>query len=355
MRGYRSLFDLEVPLAPLTVFVGANGSGKTNLYRALMLLARSAQHRLAATLLEEGGMPSALWAGQNAIPKRKTPVRLVLGVQLDDLGYELALGLPALGGPHFLLDPEIKDESVWVGTDRNRHSVIAGRSGVSGWTTDGDGRRSDFTTVLDPAESLLAQLSEPSRYPELFALRSTLHRWRFYHHFATDPLAPARASKPAVRTPVLADDGRDLAAALATIEDIGDSTLLTRTIETAFPGSTIEVTGDGANLGLVMHQPGMRRPVSAAELSDGTLRFLCLTAALLAPRPPGLLILNEPESSLHTDLLDALAALIAAAADRSQVIVTTHSHPLASALRAHPSTSILQLTRPAGATVLGDP
>jgi predicted ATPase len=79
---------------------------------------------------------------------------------------------------------------------------------------------------------------------------------------------------------------------------------------------------------IAMHQQGMLRPLKAAELSDGTLRYLLWIAALLTPRPPGLLVLNEPETSLHPDLLPALGRLIASAAERSQVLVVTHAQQL---------------------------
>jgi predicted ATPase len=74
--------------------------------------------------------------------------------------------------------------------------------------------------------------------------------------------------------------------------------------------------------------------VSGTELSDGTLRFLLLTAALLSPSPPSLLVLNEPETSLHPEVLPAAADLIRRAAERTQVVVVTHSAPLTEALQA---------------------
>ncbi|MGZ4664255.1 MAG: AAA family ATPase [Frankiaceae bacterium] len=74
-----------------------------------------------------------------------------------------------------------------------------------------------------------------------------------------------------------------------------------------------------------MRQAGLLRPLDAAELSDGTLRFLLWTAALLTPRPPEMFVLNEPETSLHPDLLGPLASMVIRAASRTQVVVVTHS------------------------------
>ncbi len=83
-----------------------------------------------------------------------------------------------------------------------------------------------------------------------------------------------------------------------------------------------------------MRQHGLLRPLRAAELSDGTLRYLLLVAALLSPRPPSLMVLNEPETSLHPDLLPPLARLIALASSRSQIIIVTHAQLLADEIAA---------------------
>ncbi len=81
--------------------------------------------------------------------------------------------------------------------------------------------------------------------------------------------------------------------------------------------------------------PGLLRPLQPRELFDGQLRFLCLYAALLSPRPPSLLALNEPETSLHPDLVHVLARLIVRAAKHTQLWITTHSQPLAEAIEQH--------------------
>jgi predicted ATPase len=74
--------------------------------------------------------------------------------------------------------------------------------------------------------------------------------------------------------------------------------------------------------------------LQASELSDGTLRVLCLVAALLSPRPPALLALNEPETSLHPDLREPFARLIATASRSTQLWITTHARDLAERIEA---------------------
>ncbi len=159
-----------------------------------------------------------------------------------------------------------------------------------------------------------------------------MRAWRFYDHFSTDRNAPARSPQVGTRTPILANDGADLAAALQTIIEIGDGNALDEAIDDAFPGHAVEICANNGYFETEIMQPGLLRPLRAAELSDGTLRYLLLVAALLTPRPPSLMVLNEPETSLHRDLLEPLARLIEKASRISQLIVVTHARPLVDAL-----------------------
>nr|WP_321905559.1 AAA family ATPase [Paraburkholderia tropica] len=110
----------------------------------------------------------------------------------------------------------------------------------------------------------------------------------------------------------------------------------------AFPGSSVSVDAPpGGLFGLTFHQDGLLRPLSAAELSDGTLRYLLLCSALLTARPPELMVINEPEASLHPDLIPALGRLIRRAASNSQVWVISHSGRLAAALEEDPDCNAL--------------
>ncbi|NEB73915.1 AAA family ATPase, partial [Streptomyces sp. SID14478] len=185
---------------------------------------------------------------------------------------------------------------------------------------------------LRPYDSMLSELADPGLAPDLLRLRELIRSWRFYDHVRTDAGAPARAARIGTRTPVLSADGGDLAAALQTILEIGDDAALDEAVTDAFPGSRVRVCDSGGRFEIQLTQRGLKRPLGPAELSDGTLRYLLWTAALLTPRPPELLVLNEPETSLHPELLDPLAHLILAAARTSQVVVVTHARPLAQAL-----------------------
>jgi predicted ATPase len=133
-------------------------------------------------------------------------------------------------------------------------------------------------------------------------------------------------------TPVLGHDGADLAAALQTIREIGDDRALDEAVSDAFPGASVGVDIHDGRFETTMQQQGLLRPLKSVELSDGTLRYLLWIAALLSPRPAQLLVLNEPETSLHPDLLPALGRLIARAARHSQIFVVSHASRLIAAL-----------------------
>lgn len=352
VEGYRSLRDIALPLGRLNVVVGANGCGKSNLYRAVFLLHAAARGELARTLADEGGMPSVTWAGPR---KRNTLVRVVLGVSLDAVDYELSLGLPDANDvpSAFALDPRVKEETVVVRDGRKRVALLE-RGLNSAWARDAaEGKRTEYplAEVLARSESVLAHLSEPHRYPHLSVLRETLAGWRFYQHFRTDGDAPLRQPQIGVFTPVLAHDGRDLAAALQTVVELGDADGLFLAVRRGLDGAILEMEapGDG-RFAVGLRVPGVLRPLAARELSDGSLRYLCLLAALLSPRPPSLLALNEPETSLHPDLLPPLARLIVDAASRSQVWVTTHSQTLAAEISRLGGVSPITLVKVEGET-----
>jgi predicted ATPase len=226
------------------------------------------------------------------------------------------------------------------------------RTGPSASIRDDEGRMTAYPFALDSSESVLAQISEPHRYPETSQLREELRRWRFYHGFRTDSESALRRPRIGVMTPVLDHDGSDLAAALQTILEIGDAEALNEAVASAFAGAKIEVLSEDTRFRLRMYMPGVVRPLEATELSDGTLRFLCVTAALLSPRPPDLLALNEPETSLHPDLLEPLARLVARASRDAQLWITTHSPILTDAVERLTGERPIRLGLSGGETVL---
>lgn len=363
IAGYRSLRELIVPLGRLNVVTGANGSGKSSVYRALRLLAETARGGVIPSLAREGGLRSTLWAGPERFSRamltgeqpiegtrRKEPVNLRLGFAGDEFGYAIDLGLPVPGSSAFSLDPVIKRECIWSGPVLRPSALLADRNGATIRTRDDHGEWQAVPHRVASFDSMMTEFSDPRSAPEMIAVREKIRSWRFYDHFRSDAGSPVRLPQVGTHTPVLGDDGADLAAALQTIREIGDATALDAAIDDAFPGSHVAVANNEGRFEVTMQQHGLLRPLKGAELSDGTLRYLLLAAALLTPRPPALLVLNEPETSLHPDLLPALARLIAQASTRSQVLVVSHAGRLIAALEREDDSHSVVLEKHFGAT-----
>jgi len=369
ISNYRSLRQVVVPLQELNVITGANGTGKSNLYRALRLLADVAQGRVISSIAREGGLQSTLWAGPETIARsvrqgefpvegtrRKEQIHLRLGFASDEYNYAIDMGLPKQpknSSSAFKRDPHIKRECIWHGGQLRPSTLLVDRDGPLIKVRSEDDGWHIATQNLSPFESMMSYLSDPRSAPEMLALRESIRGWRFYDHFRTDAQSPVRSPQIGTWTPILGDDGSDLAAAIQTLLEIGDGELLDAAVSDAFPGSKIFVTPeDSGRFAVLMSQHGLLRPLAAAELSDGTLRYLLWIAALLTARPPTLMVLNEPETSLHPDLLPALARLIAKAAERTQVVVVTHSGRLISSLEEQPECHSIKLEKNFGETVI---
>lgn len=366
VQGYRSLRDLTLPLGQLTVITGANGSGKSSVYRSLRLLANTALNSVVGSLAREGGLPSTFWAGPETIARsvrqgiysveplaKRKVASLKLGFGGDTYGYSIDLGYPPPPPPAtmFELDPHVKRECIWHGPIYRKASALVDRRNNFVWlATLRDEEPVMLTQHLADTDSMLASIADPQRAPEMLAVREAVRAWRFYDHFGTHSDSPARAAQIGTFTPVLHHDGSNLAAALQTILEIRSDEALNTTLEDAFPGSRLSVEVQNGRFELMLRQHGLLRALSAAELSDGTLRYLLWAAALLTPRPPELMVLNEPETSLHPDLLPALARLILAAAKNTQIIVVSHAQALINELQAAPVCTRLHLIKDFGET-----
>lgn len=368
IKNYRSLLSLSVPLTRLNVVTGANGSGKSNLYKALNLLASTSRGALINDLAKQGGLQSVLWAGPENISRdmkagrkniegtvRKNVVRLGLGFTTENFGYAVMLGLPRPDATTmFNLDPEIKRECIWAGDFYRPASCLLDRN--AGLVKIKKGRQwQSYANGLSSYTSILDEFADAKHAPEIYTIRNKINSWRFYDNFRTDQESIIRIPQIGTHSPVLDQDGSNLAAALRTIIEIGDVERLNNAIDDAFPGASICITqNENCQFTLEFNQPGLLRPLTQQELSDGTLRYLLLVAALLTPRPPELMVLNEPETSLHRDLLPALGRLIIDASQYSQLWVVSHAPRLVAALEGEHDCHSIHLEKEFGQTMIKD-
>lgn len=362
IAGYRSIRSIRFPVRRLSVLIGGNGVGKTNLYRALELVHAAARGTLAEEIGREGGMQSVFWAGER---KRDEAQRIALEVSLDgilrddaELGfaptYRIEIGFPnRISDAAFDREAQIKAETLTI-RERGRVVPLLERKGPTAWARGADGQRIVATEGLLASETALSNLRGGSSFPEVDAVRHALAGWRFYHGFRSDADSPLRRPGLPVTAPMLNADGSNLAAVLATLRHIrGDTVDLDEAIAAAFPGASLDVPMPNEAATFAMTFPDLpNRAFAARELSDGTLQFLALLGALLSYRLPPLIALNEPETSLHPGLLPALARTIARAAERTQVWVVTHSRELADAIAVEAGVIAREVERKDGATWL---
>ena len=205
---------------------------------------------------------------------------------------------------------------------------------------------------LLPDQSVLVQRKDPDQYPEVtwtgrrFGAIHTFREWTFGRY------VPLRQPQPAdLPEDRLLPDSRNLALVLNQIEHAGE-TRLSQLLQQFFPRfERMSTRVSGGTVQFYLHESGFRAPIPATRLSDGTIRFIAILATLLSPSPPPLVCIEEPELGLHPDAVALLADLLVDASERTQLVVTTHSDALVSALTNQPD-AIVACERPRAGTVL---
>jgi len=351
---YRSLKSIRMDMAGVNLFIGENGVGKSNLYRALQLIQAAVRGRLAHEIAREGGMASALWSGKR---RSGDPVRIKLEVELLDevqalsFLYRVEAGLrPPKAAAGFAFEPQVKEEELKV--DAGRPVTVMKRAGPGIFVRNAAGRMEDYPEQALTSETAIALLGDAGHYPEIGTFRRAIDGWRFFHGFRTDRDSPLRSPCLAVTAPMLDEDGSNLASVFATLFHTRQDTVdLDRAIADAFGGARLIVPQpqEFAEFSLVFPDFPLRQ-FSPRELSDGQMRFLALAGALLSYRKPRFIALNEPETSLHPDMLPALADMIAQASTDSQIWIVTHSELLAAEIQKRCGTRPKRVIRNDGAT-----
>lgn len=326
IRGYRKLVDVSLSLQPFCVLIGANGSGKTSFLEVLSLLAASGNSQMAAKISDLGGIGDILTRDKAA-------------------ALELDLSMPIEG--HKPLDYKLRIEprgqGYWIG----REMLTQHRGSPTPFkhieAENGNVRYFDMSTsrlvrpswAMDPLETALAQVPRMFREPE--DLRRTIAATTFYASLDVAPKSRVRLPQQMRPVTLPGAQGEDLVSCLYSLRenDPDRFEVLEDTLAAAFPDFERLAFPPAAAgmLAMTWKDKNYSRPMYMHQLSEGTLRFLWLATLLGSRDLPPIVLLDEPEVSLHPGLQSLLVKLMREASSRSQIVVATHSDRLVRFLR----------------------
>jgi predicted ATPase len=320
-----------LPLTPLNVLIGPNGSGKSNLIEIFELL-RAAPIDLAAAIRDGGGIGEWLWKGSGhvraivsadlQIPKVGS-LRYRLGFGAEDQGLEVHNeAVEEAGG---LPDGAEKGSAYYFFASGHPATIMR--------YVEGKAERRRLTR-LDIQQSILSQRKDPDLYPEVTAVGRSFGRILTFREWSFGRYAQLRQPQPAdLPNDVLLPDARNLGLILNAIEHSDVWPRLNDAIRRFLPRfNRLSTLVQGGTVQIFLHEDGLRTPIPATRLSDGTIRFIALLAILLRPGLAPLICLEEPELGLHPDALTLIAELLVEASQHTQLVVTTQSDVLVSAL-----------------------
>jgi predicted ATPase len=339
---------IDVEFGLLNVLIGANASGKSNLVSVLHLLA-AAPRDLQAPIREGGGADEWLWKGG--------PGRNIGKIDLCSLigGIDYAVRFSSSTG-RLRLESETLDST---NDEENFFYRFDGYGAVLRIQESDDPRDDRRDLILGDEDvrrdqSILSQRKDPDLYPELTAFGRWLERFRFYRGFDLGRTSPVRAPQRVdLPDDFLLEDASNLGLVLSDLlnRPATKRVLLERLRRFYERVTDIAIKVQGGTVQIFFHEEGFNAAVPAIRLSDGTLRYLCLLTVLCHPQPPPLICIEEPEIGLHPDVLPDLGEMLVEASARTQLVVTTHSDALVSALSDTPE-SILVCERGDDGTTL---
>lgn len=325
----------EIELQPLNVLIGANASGKSNLIEAIALL-KATPTDLTAPIRKGGGISDFLWRGETGVPSAE--IEATLDPPLGNMPLRYRIGFTVVGQRLELVDEAVENERSYPGEDdvyffyryQRGRPVLNVKTAIEGQRSQRALRRED----LIPDQSVLSQRKDPDQYPELTYLGNQFSNIGLYRDWHigrnSDARMPQTTDLP--EHPLL-EDGSNLGLVLNNLQyQLGTRQLIDKLKKFYDAAEEITIKIYGGTVQIFIREEGLIQPIPATRLSDGTLRYLFLLALLCDPTPPPLMCIEEPEIGLHPDILPTIAELLIEASERTQLIVTTHSADLVSAL-----------------------
>jgi predicted ATPase len=360
----------EFELQSLNVLVGPNGAGKSNLIEAISLL-QAAPGNLFEPVRAGGGIAEWLWKGTVDPPHAihlsdfmgprgaakimdqiapTAEIDVTLAYPRGRMSLRHRLKFDTVGQRAELVDEVIENErpnrpgepeAYFYYRYQNGHPVLSVKvPGIAKGRTLRELQREDLALN----QSIVSQRKDPDQYPEVTYLGSEYAKIRLFREWNLGRNTQPRRPQPTdLASDFLREDAANIALVLNDLENRSDlrASLLDqlKDADESIVGFSTKVLGGTIQLNI--HYSGLRSPVPATRLSDGTVRYLCLLAVLCHPEPPPLVCLEEPELGLHPDLLPRLADLLIAASHRMQLIITTHSDVLVDGLTKVPEAVVV--------------
>ena len=338
----------EFELEPLNVLIGPNGAGKSNVIEAIELLAAMPVD-FASAIRDGGGAREWLWKGPGrAVPSTIDAVLAANAPTQRSLRHRIEFS--EVGGRVEVLDEAIEEVTPASG-ETDVYFYYRYQRGHPAINVAGERRHLRRETLLSD-QSVLAQRKDPDQFPEVTWLGRQLASFATFREWSFGRYADLRRPQPAdLPDDRLLPDSRNLAHLLNQIDHHDPQTFndLLRRFLPGFERMSTRVSG--GTIQFYLHEPGFSAPIPATRLSDGTIRFVAMLATLLTPKPPPLVCIEEPELGLHPDALAIIARLLLDASNRMQLIVTTHSDALVSALGSDASSLVACERHGAGTTL----
>jgi predicted ATPase len=308
IRNYKSIRNLDLELSDLNVFIGANGSGKSNFIGVFKFLNHLIEGNLQTYTASQGGADTILHFGR----KKSEDMSFSLSFENGVNGYECRLAAGAEDNLFFL------NEAAWF-------------------------HNKQYPTPLMESLGRGHLESKISEKPTRIAsyVLGQLESWRLYHFHDTSDSAKVKQTGDLEDNRFLRTDARNLAAFLYRLEknhidhfdNIQDAVRLVAPFFDRFNLHPSELNPD--KIRLEWQEKGSDSYFNASVLSDGTLRFICMATLLLQPRLPSVILVDEPELGLHPYAISVLANLLQSAAKRTQVLISTQSVTLVNHFEPH--------------------
>jgi predicted ATPase len=355
LKNFLSFGDQEqvIPLSPLNVLIGPNASGKSNLIEAFRLL-RTTPKNLGVAIREGGGIKEWLWKGEKT--SIAASIEAVINYPKSHIPLRYRLAFTATGQRFEIVDEAIENARPTTEQDaepyfyyryQNGHPVLnvvntasETQPKISQSRTEHRLRRED----VHPEKSILSQRKDIDIYPEITFLGNQFENMRMFMGWDTGKESQMRLPQTTdAPNDFLLENASNLGLILndlfarsktrqLILDKLQDFYDTLEDITTKVQGGTIQVFAQ---------EKGLQEAIPATRLSDGTLQYLCLLSILCHPSPPPLICIEEPEIGLHPDILTGLAELLVDASQRTQLIITTHSDILVSALTDTPETVLV--------------